>query len=175
TQILLPMIDDVLAQAAVARTQLDAIAFVAGPGSFTGIRIATSVAQGLSVALNIPVIPLSSLLVLACGAHKETNRDEIFACLDARREQLYWAHYSFSGAGVTPKTVIEDSLSPAQTMVAALEADAIPYGTGVPSAYEQPANYPHAIDGLDVAIERLTAGSYNAPGEAEAVYFRRGL
>ena len=71
TQLLLPMIESVLNAAQISRSALDAIAFIAGPGSFTGIRIATSMTQGLSLGLNIPVIPISSLLTLAYGAKKK--------------------------------------------------------------------------------------------------------
>jgi tRNA threonylcarbamoyladenosine biosynthesis protein TsaB len=62
---LLPMIDDVLAQAGVGRRQLAAVAFGQGPGGFTGLRVACGVAQGMAFALDIPVVPVPSLLAVA--------------------------------------------------------------------------------------------------------------
>src|SRR5690606_24858615 len=67
---LLPMADDLLAQAGIMRSQLTAVAFGQGPGGFTGLRVACGVAQGMAFALNIPVIPVVSLLAVAVRDHK---------------------------------------------------------------------------------------------------------
>ena len=174
TQLLLPMIESVLAAAGIGREQLDAIAFIAGPGSFTGIRITTSMAQGLSLGLNIPTIPISSLLALACGAKDETAAEDIFPCIDARRGQIYWAHYSFTENLTEPKAVIADRLSAADEMLAARTANSVAFGTGVPDASDDEQRYPRAANVLNVAAERLAAKKVNAPGDAQAIYFRRG-
>src|ERR1017187_8228004 len=80
SELLLPMIGAILADCGVTLQQLDGIAFGAGPGSFTGLRIACGVAQGLALARNLPVAGIGTLLALAedCGA------DKVIACLDAR-------------------------------------------------------------------------------------------
>ncbi len=85
----LPMIDAVLAEAGVAPQDLDAIAFGAGPGSFTGLRIACGVAQGLAFGANIAVVPIPTLLALA----QATGEDRVIAVLDARMGEIYVAAY----------------------------------------------------------------------------------
>lgn len=178
TQLLLPMIEEVLKNGATKVSDLDAIAFVAGPGSFTGIRIATSMAQGLSLGLNIPVIALSSLLVLALGARKRFEHTEVLPCIDARREQVYWAHYSFENVSenLEPVIIVQDNLTHADEMLAAMPSNGLIYGTGVDNMVNsETPNYPRASDLLEIAAARLAGGSFSLAGDAQAIYFRRGL
>ena len=94
TKVILPMIQKQMAAAGLAFNQLDAIAFSRGPGSFTGLRICASITQGLAIAHNLPVIPVSSLAILAQGAYREdSNKSHVVACLDARREEVYWGSF----------------------------------------------------------------------------------
>lgn len=86
-ELLLPMCDDVLAEAGVSRRQLDVIAVGRGPGAFTGVRLAISAAQGMALALDLPVIPVSSLAALAMDA--PDNGKPIFAIIDARMGEVY--------------------------------------------------------------------------------------
>ena len=174
TQLLLPMIERVLQTAEIKREALDAVAYINGPGSFTGIRIATSVAQGISLGLGIPVIPVSSLLVLACGARRETDCLEILPCIDARRGQIYWAHYSFDTHANLPRVRKEDTLGAASELLSYQPPGSLIFGTGFDEA-DVPPRYPRAGDALQVAAQRLAQQQTNAPGEATAVYFRRGL
>jgi tRNA threonylcarbamoyladenosine biosynthesis protein TsaB len=90
--LLLPMVERLLAQAGTGVAQLDAIAFGAGPGSFTGLRIACSVAQGLALARDLPLLPVISLEALA----EEAQADRVITCLDARMGELYLAAYERS-------------------------------------------------------------------------------
>lgn len=92
SQILLPMIDELLAKNDVSLVALDAIAYGCGPGSFTGLRIACGVAQGLALGADLPVIGINSLLALseASGAAKA------IACMDARMGEIYHAAYERS-------------------------------------------------------------------------------
>ncbi|MFO7604290.1 MAG: tRNA (adenosine(37)-N6)-threonylcarbamoyltransferase complex dimerization subunit type 1 TsaB [Gammaproteobacteria bacterium] len=90
---LLPMVDALLAEAAISLTALDAIAFDRGPGSFTGIRIGTSVVQGLAFGADLPVVPISSLDTLAQGMVAQVQCPQLLAVLDARMDEVYWARY----------------------------------------------------------------------------------
>ncbi len=89
SQVILPMLQTLLAEAELGLAQLDCIAFGAGPGSFTGLRIACGIAQGLAFGANLPVVAVSNLLALAEGA----NRPNVIAVLDARMGEIYHAVY----------------------------------------------------------------------------------
>lgn len=93
SQLILPMIEELLSSSNIDLNQLDALAFGCGPGSFTGIRIATSVIQGLGYATNIPVIPISSLAALAQTAYQEKGWKRLLVAVDARIQEVYWAAY----------------------------------------------------------------------------------
>jgi len=87
------MMDSVLRAANLKKTQLTHIAFANGPGAFTGVRIAASTAQGLSIGLNCPLVAVSTLAVLAQHARKIHRHDDILVALDARMGEAYMAHY----------------------------------------------------------------------------------
>src|SRR5437868_5852357 len=84
THLILPMIDSLLSEAQTSLQELDAFAFGAGPGSFTGLRIASAIIQGLSFGSQKPVIPISTLRSLAQAAYREFKVKQVFAWLDAR-------------------------------------------------------------------------------------------
>ena len=83
-RLIIPMIESLLSKANIHLNQLDALAFGRGPGSFTGIRIAASVAQGIALGADLPVIPISSLAALAQEVFDEHNNTITYGCLDAR-------------------------------------------------------------------------------------------
>ena len=83
----LPMLDQLMAAARVTTRNLDAVAFGAGPGSFTGLRIACGVAQGIAFAHGLPVIGISTLAALA----EESGASRVVACLDARMSEVYYS------------------------------------------------------------------------------------
>jgi tRNA threonylcarbamoyladenosine biosynthesis protein TsaB len=91
---LLPLVDAVLAEAGWSLADLDAIAFGAGPGSFTGVRIACGVAQGLGLGADLPLIAVPSLEALAHAAWRIHGAARVFACLDARMREVYVAAYA---------------------------------------------------------------------------------
>jgi tRNA threonylcarbamoyladenosine biosynthesis protein TsaB len=93
THFILPEIDQLLKSNNVKLNHLDAIAFGCGPGSFTGIRIAASVAQGLAFPFQIPLIPISSLKILAATAYQERQWSKVLIAVDARMQEVYWAQY----------------------------------------------------------------------------------
>lgn len=117
TRLILPMLDDVLDEAGITLNGVDAIAFGRGPGAFTGLRIAAGVAQGIALAIDKPVIPVSTLSALALQAmqHEGYNNQDIVAALDARMGEVYWA--SFKGTDLQG----EERLSKPQIMQESLQ------------------------------------------------------
>ena len=92
-QLILPMVESLLAEAGMGLAQLDALAFGRGPGSFTGVRIAAGVAQGLALGADLPVAPVSTLAAMAQEAFAETPDGFAFPCIDARMGEVYWGVY----------------------------------------------------------------------------------
>lgn len=92
-QRLLPMIQTLLAEAGIALSAVDALAFGRGPGAFTGVRIAVGVVQGLAFALDRPVLPVSTLATIAQRAHREHGVDQVAVAIDARMDEVYWGCY----------------------------------------------------------------------------------
>lgn len=95
SELLLPMIAALLAEAGIGIAALDGIAFGAGPGSFTGLRIACGAAQGLAFGADLPVAPICTLEALAEAA----GGPRVIACLDARMGEIYHAAYERTGDG----------------------------------------------------------------------------
>lgn len=99
---LIPSILDLLAQAGLALSQLDALVFGRGPGSFTGLRTACSVAQGLALGAKLPVLPLDTLLAVAEEARFQHQPDagalQLTALLDARMDEMYVQRFAWSAS-----------------------------------------------------------------------------
>lgn len=95
-RLVLGMADTLLADAGVSLADMDALAFGRGPGAFTGVRIATSVVQGMAFASELPVVPVSTLAALAQGALREFGWQKVAAAIDARMNEVYWATYEYT-------------------------------------------------------------------------------
>lgn len=93
SQLILPEINNLLARAQLQLSDINGLVFGAGPGSFTGVRIAAGVAQGLALGGNMPVLGVCTLLALAQGS----GADKVLACLDARMGEVYFAAYVKQG------------------------------------------------------------------------------
>jgi tRNA threonylcarbamoyladenosine biosynthesis protein TsaB len=178
SEMLLPMIAAALGQANIAASACDAIAFGAGPGSFTGLRIACSVAQGLSIGLGRPVVAIGTLLAMAEHARAEhlhglAAGQHVLVAQDARMGELYWAVYEWAAQGWVP--VIEPSLSSIAQLAAGL---AFTPKWGVGNAFSRfPDDLTHRVEGVvevlapsASAIARLAEGDFLCGLAAPAQY-----
>ncbi len=93
----LPMVHAALAEAGWTLANLDGLAFGAGPGSFTGIRIGCGVAQGLALGADLPVVPIPTLAAIAQEVFRTRGWERVLACLDARMREVYTAAFVRSG------------------------------------------------------------------------------
>lgn len=179
-QRLLPMIAALLAEAGVARSQLDAIAFGRGPGAFTGVRIAIGVVQGLAFALERPVLPVSNLAVLAQRAFRERGVRQVASAIDARMDEVYWGCYA-ERAGEMRLQGVEAVMAPERVSLPAGSAsDWFGAGTGwgyaerlavKPTAFDA-SLLPHAEDLLALATFAWQRGDALPADEAQPVYLR---
>ena len=128
-RLILPMVESLLQEAGLVLAQMDALAFGRGPGSFTGVRIATGVAQGLAFAVDLPVAPVSTLAAMALQAFDECTVDHAFACIDARMGEVYWGIYRRDGQGV--ETVTAEAVVPPE----AVDVPPVVNGVGIGSGW----------------------------------------
>lgn len=175
-QLLLPMIRDVMDSAGLAFHDLDAIAYGAGPGSFTGLRLAAGVVQGLAYAVNKPVIPLSSLACLAaniCRDRSSLPRD-VMVSLDARMGDFYFAVYRATQSGLETR-VSDRLLSRSQVQETMKEFPAaLCIGDGWPQP-DNPDVYPRASLLVPLAEACIAAGKSLPAEQALPVYLRESV
>lgn len=151
-RLLLPMLDELLAEAGLKPTQLDAIAFGRGPGSFTGVRIAASVTQGIAFATDVPVLPVSTLAALARDALQRSAAAHVFSAIDARMGEIYWAVYARNAQG-EPGMLTEEQVTAASAVCVPAGTDWFGIGTGW-GEYEDilRAHFASGLIGIDATI-----------------------
>ena len=120
-ELILPMVEAVLAEGGLTVQQLDALAFGCGPGGFTGLRIAAGVVQGIAFGADLPVVPVSTLAAIARQAMIEQNASRVAAAIDARMREVYWGAYCFDAESELTLMGEERVCSPAA--VPALEGE----------------------------------------------------
>ena len=178
----LPMADELLAEAGIGKHALDVIAVGRGPGAFTGVRLAVSLAQGMAMALGLPVVTVSSLAALALEAPEDDAA--ILAVIDARMGEIYAACYQRDGNGGL-LALDEERVCTADTLVLPQAAAWQVVGTGW-TTYEDTlrgrlnfapvsangACFPQARHVATLAVSEFKAGRAHAPELALPVYLR---
>ena len=184
SELLLPMVQAVLADAGLSLAQLDAIAIGQGPGSFTGLRIACGAAQGLAFGADLPVVQVVTLEALAAQGLKDTASGGAVACIDARMNEGYVALYEKSESGL--QTVSGPALLPPSQ--APMPPEGTPY-IGCGSGFKGYADilseryagrlgridaecHPHAESIAGLAGTKWQAGIYVAAEAVEPLYIR---
>lgn len=120
SQQILPMIDKLLSKHGLKVKDLDAIAYGRGPGSFTGVRIATSTVQGLALGANLPVIEVSTLAAMAQQQFDQYGDSDTLVLIDARMEEVYSGFYTIK-QGVATELLDEDVCPPDQVLIKVID------------------------------------------------------
>lgn len=131
SKLLLPMVDSLLEEAGLKLAELSGIAYIRGPGSFTGLRIGVSVVQGLAYAANLPTLGLSSLQCLAASALKSylvSPKQTLLVMLDARMNEVYWGQYQVAGGA--PVLLGRERVSSPEKIITDGEAESEILGLG---------------------------------------------
>ncbi|PWI34347.1 tRNA (adenosine(37)-N6)-threonylcarbamoyltransferase complex dimerization subunit type 1 TsaB [Vibrio albus] len=181
----LPMVDEVLKEAGLTLAELDALAFGQGPGSFTGVRIGTGIAQGLAFGADIPMIGISTLEAMAQAMYRIHGVSNAVCAIDARMSEVYWARYQRQENGVW-LAVDDECVIPPQALCETVQDDEHTWsqaGTGWDAYQEELAGlalkreksdvlFPEAQDIVVLAEQAYAEGKAVAPEEAGPVYLR---
>lgn len=173
---LLPMMESVLTQGGLNLADLNAIAFGRGPGSFTGVRIAAAVAQGVAFGAQLPVVAISTLAGLAHAGWRRHQQGCILAAVDARIGEVYWGLYWVDGPGQVRPVCAERVSAPDTLGVSIANSAAVATPDfGVGNGWER---YPDTLrTGVNLSDERIDARLVCTAAdiaELAAVAFRRG-
>ena len=182
SELILPMIDSLLNEANIKINSFDGIAFGRGPGAFTGVRIAISVAQGLACPHDIPLIPISTLAALAQQYSKENNY--IATAIDARMNEIYWGLYKKSNKNIM-KAIIKEKVCLPQNITSPSKNNWLGVGSGWQNYSEEIKSkfksniigikndtYPDAKSILELAKIDYQESKFISPEKASPVYLR---
>jgi len=178
SQTVLPMLQSLLQEAGIGLTQCDAIAFGSGPGSFTGVRTACGVVQGLAYGANLPVLPISTLEAMAQVCYETTGATEVLAVMDARMGEVYWAQYRYRDgwqAIVTPTLSVASAVVPQGEVTACgngLTAYAADFDTQSCVRDTVPDIMPHAAQIARLGASAFKSGHAVAARDAQPFYLR---
>lgn len=176
--VILTMVDEVLAEGGVRLKELDGLAYGRGPGAFTGVRIAIGVAQGLAFGAQLPTVGISDLAAVA--QQVAAPGDHVLVCMDARMNEVYWGTFH---RPPTQSVVVATSAERVDPPRAVPVADcSLLAGTGF-GAYSELASVrpdivthgailPHAREIARLAEVELRAGRGRPATQAEPVYLR---
>lgn len=182
SDLLVPMVMDLLAEAGLSLKQIDGLAYGMGPGSFTGLRIACGVAQGLALGGEVPVLGVSTLEALAEEAWIAQGAERVVACLDARMNEVYAGLYQRHAGGWSCLT--GPVVCPPQSVPMPSAPDFLGVGTGFAAYPELLALGRQALLGVDtqlipharaiaqLAAPRFARGEGLPPEAAEPLYIR---
>lgn len=179
SQLILDMIQHLLAESGLVLSQLDGLAFGRGPGSFVGVRIATGIAQGIAYAADLPVVPVSSLEALAYGS----GHDYTAVAIDARMQEVYWAHYIRQSTGEMKLAAGEGVCAPERVPQCHKEHSWIGVGSGWLGHHERLSHrlgvkqwegevYPRAASIVRLALAKLNRGQSVSADQAMPTYLR---
>lgn len=183
SQSILPMVQELLREAGLGLADCDAIAFGAGPGSFTGVRTACGVAQGLAFGAKLPVLPMVTLEAMAEACRARTGATEVLAVLDARMGEVYWAQYRYDAARGAWSEVAAPSLCAPQDLEPLPAEGLAACGNGFsayPEAFAGKAFaagalddiLPHARELALLGAPALAAGLAVPAAQAQPLYLR---
>ncbi|MGL4716177.1 MAG: tRNA (adenosine(37)-N6)-threonylcarbamoyltransferase complex dimerization subunit type 1 TsaB [Aeromonas sp.] len=184
TRKILPMVQSVLDEAGISLSELDAIAFGRGPGSFTGVRIGISAAQGLAFGAGVPLIGVSTLAAMAQGAYRLDGAEQVLTAIDARMNEVYFGRYELIDGRM--QLVGDEVVSDPAALVDARGKQAGPVacvGTGFETYGEtlhdladeltvSQVRFPAAEDMLPLARAAWLAGEAVPVEQATPVYLR---
>ncbi|NIF45917.1 tRNA (adenosine(37)-N6)-threonylcarbamoyltransferase complex dimerization subunit type 1 TsaB [Burkholderia sp. Tr-862] len=170
----LPAIQELFAESGLSFADCDAIAFGAGPGSFTGLRTATGITQGLAFGRGLPVVPVSTLL--ACAEHarlRAPGTTRVLAALDARMDEAYWADFAWDDQAGDWRTLHPASLDAPFTLAGNAAAA---FGAKLPAAAAAAVidgdALPHALAVAHAALRAFRAGRTVPADQAAPEYVR---
>ncbi len=176
-------VQELLAETRTSLSQLDCIAYGAGPGSFTGVRVAVALAQGLGYARGLPLCPVSTLAALAAGALRDSVADTAACCLDARLGEVYFGVYRLDPEqGV--RALVDDALLQPEAVSLPDQESFLAVGGGWATYPQIAAGFqsrilgrafdylPSAADVAQLARPRFLRGSLVLPSAARPNYLR---
>ncbi len=188
SRLILDMVDELLVESSLQLDNIDALAYGAGPGSFTGLRIAASLLQGLAFGVNKSIIPISTLQALAQAAWRRYEHTEVLAILDARMDEIYYGFYQLDNNGIMRNSLPDQVSSPYVLEILPAKYRSKNWhvvGTGIFTYYREikmflpqlelnmSLNYPSALEITILAKHIFSTGGELSAEKALPIYIRK--